>query len=62
MVDERDANAERVAEVHRGHGGEGVDEIAFHENGLAFVVAYRVEETVFFWQETWWHARVDDED
>lgn len=62
MVDQRNTNAECIAKMHRRHCSEGVDEIAFHEDGLAFVVADGVEEAVFLWKKTRRHARIDDED
>ena len=39
MVDHGAADHERVAEVHAGHGGEGIDEVAAHPDGGCFVVA-----------------------
>ena len=42
VVDHGAADDKRVAEVHAGHGGEGVDEVAAHPDRGCFVVAHGV--------------------
>jgi hypothetical protein len=61
VVDERHADAEAVAKVHAGHGGELVHVLAAHPHRLGVVVAYRVEEAVFGREQPRRHAWVDDE-
>jgi hypothetical protein len=61
VVDERHADAETVAKVHAGHGGELVHVLAAHPDGLGVVVAHRVEEAIFGGEQARRHARVDDE-
>lgn len=39
VVDHGAADDEGIAEVHAGHGGEGIDEVAAHPDGGRFVVA-----------------------
>ena len=59
MVDYGAADDEGVAEMHGGHGGKGVDEIAAHPYGGCVVVVHRIQEAVFRGKEPWWHARVE---
>lgn len=58
MVDHSAADHESIAEMHAGHGGEGVDKVAAHPDRGCFVVAHRVEEAIFRRKEAWRHARV----
>ena len=58
MVDHSAADHKGVAEMHAGHGGEGIYKVATHPNRGCFVVAHRVEETVFRWKQARWHAGV----
>lgn len=62
VVHHRASDEERISEMHRGHGGERVDVVAFHPDALSVVVADGVQEAVFLRQEPGWHARVADED
>lgn len=62
MVYHGAADAEGVAEVHGGHGGQGVDVFALHPDGLAVVVANAVQKAIFLGKEPRWHAWVEDED
>lgn len=62
VVEEGAADAECIAEMHRGHGGKGVDVFAGHPNGLGFIVADGVKEAILGREETGWHAWVADED
>ena len=62
VVQQRAADAEGVAEVHRGHGRQGVDVLALHPHRLPVVVAHAVEEAVLRRQQARRHARVEDED
>lgn len=62
MVDQRTADEERVAEMHRRHSGKGVDVFAFHPHALRIVVTDRVQKAVLRRQETRRHAGVKYED
>ena len=59
MVDHGAADDERIAEMHAGHGGERVDEIAAHPDRGCFVVADGVQKPIFRRKEARWHAGVE---
>lgn len=61
VVYESHADAECVAEMHRGHRGELVDEFPAHPNALRVIVADCVEEAVLFGEQAWRHTGVDYE-
>lgn len=61
MVDHGAADDEGVAEMHAGHGGEGVDKVAAHPDRGRFVVTDGVEEPVFRGQQARRHAGVEGE-
>lgn len=61
VVEHGAADDEGVAEMHRRHGGEGVDVIAAHPDGRCVIVADGVEETVLWREEPGRHARVQGE-
>nr|POE87950.1 hypothetical protein CFP56_11179 [Quercus suber] len=52
MVEQGAADGEAVAEMHRRHGGEGVDVLARHPHGLRVVVAHGIDEAVLLGQES----------
>ena len=58
VVEHGAADDERIAEVHAGHGGEGIDEVAAHPDGGRFVVAHGIQETVFRGKKARGHAGV----
>lgn len=62
MVNHGNADAERISEMHRRHGGERIDIVSLHPDGLCIVAADAVEESILRGKKTWWHAWVEDED
>jgi hypothetical protein len=60
MINHRHADAEGVAKVHRGHGRKLVDKLAAHPHALSIVVSNSIEEPIFFGEQAWWHAWVND--
>lgn len=61
MPEECDTDAETVAKVHGGHCSECVYVFSALPDGLGVVVADGIEESVFFGEETGWHAGVEHE-
>lgn len=62
MVDQGNADTERVSEMHGGHGSQGIDVVSLHPDRLCVVAANAVEEAILRREEAWWHTWVKDED
>ena len=60
-IDHGAADDEGIAEMHGWHCGEGIYEIAAHPDGGCVIVADRVYELVFRWEEPGWHAWIEGE-
>lgn len=61
VVNEGAANDKGVGKVKTRHGCELIDIAPANPDALSIVLADGVMEAKRFWQQTWWHARVEAE-
>ena len=61
VVQHRAANHKGIAEMHAGHGGEGIDIVSAHPDAGGVIMADRIEEAVFGREQARGHARIKGE-
>lgn len=48
--------------MHGWHGGERVDVVSLHPDGLCVIATDAVEESILGGKKTWWHTGVENKD